>query len=710
MARERKDVRIEGLHCADCVKKIERSISRLPGINAISINFATGRMEIVYDTEKITLEQIRRAVKRMGYGVLREEIETETVFSLSNSEFVLTILSGCFLGMGLTVALAGFDSIALRSDFGHVTFSEMLFAAAMVLGGYFPARRAATAIANRGFVMDGLMIVGALGAVLIDAFPEGAAVLFLFSLAELLEDYSVERTRDSLTELMGFRPKTANVKKNGVLVETKVEDIEIGDIVLVRPGEQIGVDGNVVAGYSMVDQSPITGESVPVPKGEGDEVFAGTINREGRIEVVVTKGSSDTTLSKIVQMVESAADRRSQTARFIDRFARFYTPAVLLMSVSVATIPTFVLDQPFDVWFYKALLLLLISCPCALAISTPISMASSITGAARNGTLIKGGACIERLSQVDVLAFDKTGTITEGRIVVTDVIPLDGHSKEEVLRIAASLECLSGHPLGAAITALAEKEGIPLECVEDFQSIPGKGIKGSIGGSPHVVGSESVLEYPIEPAVKEKKLALENKGNTTILVGKEDETIGIIAMADKVRDSARRMISTLRENDGYDFLMLTGDNDAVARRVAGQIGAVDYRSELLPVDKARLIGGISRSGKKVVMVGDGVNDAPALIAADLGIAMGAAGSDTALEVADVALMSDDLSKIPYLLRLGRKTMRVVKTNIVVAIGVKLLFAVLVFPGLVTLWMAVAIGDMGVSLAVILNALRLARVG
>jgi Cd2+/Zn2+-exporting ATPase len=709
MALERQKVRIEGLHCIDCVENVEERISNLPGVKSISLSFATGSMEVEYDSRRISLEEIHRMIKRLGYGFLKEEVEGERIFSTSNREFVLALSSGAFLAIGLIILLTGQDFGLMDLGVTEIALSETLFIGAMIFGGYFPTRRMATAIANKTFVMDGLMVVGALGAVLIDAFAEGAAILFLFSLAELLEDYSVERTRDSLKSLVNLKPRTANVRRGGAFVPAKVETIIAGDIVRVRPGEHVSVDGIIRVGTSSIDQSPITGESLPVRKVVGDEVFAGTVNQEGRIEIEVTKESSDTMLSKIVQLVEAAADRKSKTARFIDRFAKYYTPAVLLMATVVTTVPTLLFGQAFEVWFYKALLLLLISCPCALAISTPVSMASSITSAARNGVLIKGGAYIERLEDIDMIAFDKTGTLTEGRLAVTDVMPFAGHSKEEVLRIASSLECLSEHPLGSAIVDAAKKEGIPLECIEEFKSIPGMGVKGMIGNEVFIVGTVRLFDMSSNLSAAETRASLESQGKTTVFVGTENEPIGIIALADRVRESAVDAVRRLRYGGEYELTMLTGDNAGVAANVAGELGVDDYRADLLPEEKVKAVEVMRKKGRSVAMVGDGVNDAPALAAADLGVAMAAAGSDTALEVADVALLSDDLTKVPYLLRLGKKTMRVVRTNIVVAIGVKLLFAILVFPGLVTLWMAVAIGDMGVSLGVILNALRLSRV-
>lgn len=708
MAVEREEVRIDGLHCIDCVKSIEKRISRLPGVQRIEISYTAGKMEVEYDPEKIRLEKIQSNIKRLGYGILREEMGNERVFSLANREFILALLSGSFLGIGLLIDFTFSDIMILDLSFWQVMMFEVLYLGAIALGGYYPVRRALTAIANRSFVIDGLMVIGALGAVFINAFAEGAAVLCLFSIAELLEDYSVERTRDSLKALTSLKPKMVNVRRGDLFAPVRVENVEVGDIVLVKPGQRVGVDGMVVVGNSTINQAAITGESLPVPKDVGDEVFAGTMNIEGRLEINVTKKSSDTTLSRIIQLVESAADKKSETARFIDRFSRYYTPAVLFMALAVATIPTILLNQPFDEWFYKALLLLLISCPCALAISTPISMASSITGAARRGVLIKGGLYLEELDSVNAIAFDKTGTLTEGAITVTDVIGLNGHSREDVLRVAASLECLSGHPIGLAITEAAERSGLSLECIESFESTPGRGLKGRMEDEWFFVGSSEMLDDSLNPIVTEKKSVLERQGKTTVLVGRETEIIGLIGLGDRIRDSAKEMIASLRRANHHELLMLTGDNPIVAEAVARQIGIGEFHAGLLPEEKVSAIQTLSRSGKKVAMIGDGVNDAPALVASDVGVAMGAAGSDTAIEVADVALMSDDLSKVPYLLRLGKKTMRIVKSNIAVAIAVKLLFTILVFPGLVTLWMAVAIGDMGVSLAVILNALRLSK--
>jgi Cd2+/Zn2+-exporting ATPase len=704
---ENKELRIKGLHCADCVRKIDKSVSTLPGIHHMELSFSTGKMKVEYDPDRISLNEIQSKVRNLGYGILEEEMEAEKVFALDNREFVFSLVSGIGLFTGLLVAFLTPDPVIVEFYRG-ILLSELFYTFGMIFGGYHVAIRAVKALFSKTFVIDSLMIIGAMGAVFIGAFAEGAAILFLFSMAELLEDYSVERSRRSLSELVDLTPKVASVRRGDRFVAVPAEEVKIGDIVRVRSGERISVDGIIIKGFSSVDQAPITGESMPVSVHEGDVVFAGTINQEGRLEVEATKEVKNSTLARIVELVESAEEHKAPTERFIDRFAKYYTPAVVGLAVSVAVIPTVVFQQSFDVWFYKALLLLLISCPCALALSTPIAMVSGITSGARNGVLFKGGVHVEKLAKIDTFAFDKTGTLTEGRPVVTDVIPFNGYSRKEVLSIASSLECLSEHPLGKAIVETAEDEGAATECVEDFTSMAGKGIKGKIGDESFLVGSRSIFSTEAFSGKEEVFSRLEDEAKTVVVVGKENEIAGVIGISDKIRDGSKNMIDNLHKMGVNRTVMITGDNKRTARAVTSKIGVDEYYPELLPEEKVSIIEGIRGGDGGVAMVGDGVNDAPALAAADLGIAMGVAGSDTALEVADVALMNDDISKVPYLLSLGKRTMGVVKQNIVLSIGVKLLFAILVFPGLVTLWMAVAIGDMGVSLAVILNALRISK--
>ncbi|MCK5024183.1 MAG: cadmium-translocating P-type ATPase [Thermoplasmata archaeon] len=701
------ELKIKGLHCADCVGKIEKSMSSLEGIEHIKLNFSTSKMQIRYNPDAISLEEIHSKIKSLGYGILDEEIEEISAFSLKNRKFVFTFISGIAMLLGLVMYFLTPDTV-LMTFYLDIHTSSLLFIIAMVFGGYHAVKKAGKALLNKVFVIDSLMLIGALGAVLIDAFAEGAAVLFLFSLADLLEGYSIERSRKSLNELVNITPKVASVRRGEKYIDIPIEEIQVGDMVLVRSGERIAVDGQVIKGVSSINQAPITGESMPVTKDIGDIVFAGTINQEGSLEIQVMKGYKDSTVAKIIELVESAEEQKAPIERFIDQFAKYYTPAVIIMAVMVTVIPTWVFQQPFNVWFYKSLLLLLISCPCALALSTPISIVSGITSGAKNGVLFKGGAYVEQLAKIDTFAFDKTGTLTEGKPVVTDVIPFNGYSREDVLSIASTLECRSEHPLGKAIVEIAEHESFFREC-SDFTAITGKGIKGIIENETYLVGSKKLFNPETLSNFEEDILKLEDEAKTIVIVGKENEAAGIIGLSDKIRDGSKRMVEDLHAMGIKQVIMLTGDNKRTAKAVAEKIGVDEYHAELLPEQKVSFIKKAAEENRRIAMVGDGMNDAPALATAHLGIAMGAAGSDTALEVADIALMDDNISRIPYLLSLGKRTMGIVKQNIALAIGIKLLFAILVFPGLVTLWMAVAIGDMGVSLAVIFNALRLTKV-
>lgn len=698
---------LQNLHCSDCINKIEKKMQSIEGIYKVKLSLATSRMTFGYDPKKISLKNIKLILASLGYKIIKEIKEKET-FSLKNREFVFSVESGILFIIGLFIHFYIYDPVIFDLYYS-IYFSYIFFISAMIFGGYHAAIRTIKELLNGIFVVDSLMIIGALGALLIDAFPEGAAVLFLFSIAGILEDYSVERSRKSLRELLSLVPKVASVKEDNKFVETPIEDIHIGAIVCVKAGEQISVDGIIKNGHSSVNQASITGESFPVSKNVGDEVYAGTINQNGYLEIKVTKEAQDTTLAKIIELVEHAEGKKAPTERFIDKFAKYFTPSVILLAICITIIPTFVFNQQFNVWFYKSLLLLLISCPCALALSTPISIVSGITSGAINGVLFKGGVYVEKLAKIDTIAFDKTGTLTEGKPVITDVIPFNNYSRKKILSIASSLECLSDHPLGKAIVEEADKEGANRECIENYTSIPGEGIKGKIGDEGYLVGRISLFDKKLLKDLSETFSKLEDEGKTIVLVGKPDQIMGVIGITDKIRDECMNLVKSLHNNGIKQIIMITGDNERTAKAVAEKIGIDEYYAELLPEQKVTIIKKIIKKRQKVAMVGDGVNDAPSLTTADLGIAMGVAGSDTALEVADIALMNDDISRVSYLLTLGKKTISVIKQNIIVAIGVKLILAILVFPGLVTLWMAVAIGDMGVSLAVIMNALRLSRI-
>ena len=545
---------------------------------------------------------------------------------------------------------------------------------------------------------------------------EAAATLFLFAVAELLEAFSMDRARNAIKALMDLSPAEANVLRNGVEVRVSVGDIAVGESVVVRPGEKIAVDGEVVLGRSSVNQAPITGESMPVDKEPGAEVFAGSLNGEGALEVRSTKPASDTTLARIIHAVEEAQASRAPSQRFVDRFARVYTPAVVGAALLLAVVPPLLSFGEWGTWVYRALAMLVVACPCALVISTPVSIVSGLTAAARGGVLIKGGAYLEAAGSVTTVCFDKTGTLTEGRPAVTDVVPLDGYGEQEVLRLAAGVERYSEHPLARAILEEAgQRNGSPPPS-RDFEAVIGRGARARVEQNLVYVGNERLAQdIGLEMRDVEDRLgALEVEGKTVVVVaiqrdGHAATVAGAIAIADQVRPGARDALRALREAGITHTVMLTGDNEGTARAVATQLGVDEYHASLLPDDKVRIVRTMESRGARVAFVGDGVNDAPALAAATVGVAMGVAGTDVALETADIALMADDLSKLSFAMRLSRQTLRIIRQNIWFSIAVKAVFLVLAVSGWATLWMAVA-ADMGASLVVIANGLRALRHG
>ena len=616
--------------------------------------------------------------------------EKESIWNRKN--FAIIISSAVLLGIGIFL-----ENFADQ----HVA-SQALFLLVVAISGYDIIKEGIEELLEGEFSIDLLITIAAVGAFLIGHGVEGASVVFLFFIAEFLESYAGERARNSMESLLKIAPETATVKKDGMEKVFHAHEVEIGDMVVVKPGDKIPLDGIVIGGKSSVNQAPITGESMPVGKYPGETVFAGTINQEGYMEIEVTKRSSETVISRIIELVRESQKNKSKTEAFITRFARYYTPTVILAAAVVATVPPFIFGLSFNEWFYRALVLLVVSCPCALAISTPVSMVSGITSATKNGVLIKGGQFIEEMQNVKLMVFDKTGTLTEGKLEVTDVKSFNNHSQEEVLEVAASLESKSKHPLAEPILKKAKKQNLSFKDVSDFKSVTGKGITGKIDGKRFYIGKASLIDELEIPGSDITEF--EEDGKTVVLVADDDHLIGLIGLRDKIRENAEKALQNLK-NQGIKTVMLTGDNEGTAKAVSSQIGIDEYYSGLLPEDKVRIVEKLLEEGQ-VGMVGDGVNDAPALAKSNVGIAMGAAGSDVAIETADVALMHDDLSKLNYMMKLSRKTMSVVKENVTVSILVKSSFAVLAVFGFVTLWMAVAFGDMGLSLAVILNALRI----
>jgi Cd2+/Zn2+-exporting ATPase len=612
-------------------------------------------------------------------------------------QLITGIIAGILLVSGLILEF--FTSLNI--------IPQVVFLSVIAVAGREILKKAGLSILKRRLDMNCLISIAAFGSFFIGHGEEGAAVIFLFFIAESLEEYAADKARKSISQLLKLAPETARVKEGNTEVELHVHEIKIGDIIVIRPGEKIPLDGRVLAGHSSIDESPITGESIPVEKTEGDEVYAGTMNEEGYLEVKVTKKPEDTVLSRIVKLVEEAERKKSKTEKFVDKFARYYTPSVIVLAFATFIVPTFILGYPWEVWFYRALVLLVVSCPCALAISTPVAMVSALTSSARHGVLIKGASHLEELNRVKAVAFDKTGTLTKGKLEVTDIVGFNKHSREEVLSIAASLESRSEHPIAKAILKKARDENIQLKEISRFRAIKGKGLEAQINGKTYYAGAEKLFE-DLSIKLPQEVSRFEQEGKTSIFISDEDRAIGVIALGDKVRDKSPKIISSLKKLN-IKTEMITGDNKQVADSLAKRIGIDEYHAQLLPDDKVRVIEKLTNRFGSVAMVGDGVNDAPALAAANVGIAMGAIGSDVAIETADIALMHDDLSKIDYLMYLSRKTMHVVKQNVTASILIKGSFTILALLGLINLWVAVAVGDMGLSLMVILNAMRLTRV-
>ena len=619
--------------------------------------------------------------------------------SWKRKQVILAVTSAVLLALGLICEF-------LISQY---LLAQVFFLLVVAICGKNIIRRAIKSLfTKRRLDMNFLMSIAALGAFLIGHGEEGAAVMFLFFIAEGLEEYAAQRARRSIERLLKLAPETAKVKKDGKEIELQVHEVGIGNVVVVRPGEKIPLDGEIIKGCSSINQAPITGESIPVDKTKGEEVYAGTVNQDGYLEIRVTKRSEEGILSKIAKMVEEAEKKKSKTEAFIERFARIYTPVVIALALGVAIIPTLFLGLPAGIWIYRALVLLVVSCPCALAISTPVSMVSAITSATRRGVLIKGSSYLEELNKVKAFAFDKTGTLTEGKLEVSDIMSLDRVSDEEILSLASSIEFHSEHPIAKAIVNSAESKKIKLREVKDFKSMPGKGIRARINGRIYYVGARNLYNDLDIQLPEEKINRFESEGKTTVFLSEGKNLLGVIAVRDKIRDASFKLIAELKKK-GIRTEMITGDNRHTAAAIAQSIGIDEYHAQLLPEDKLKIVDKLTFEFGSMAMVGDGVNDAPSLAKASVGIAMGAIGSDAALETADIALMHDDLSKISYLIHLAKETSRVIKQNVSVSIVIKTSFAILALLGMINLWVAVAIGDMGLSLAVILNSIRLTKV-
>lgn len=696
-ARAQQSVfQVSGLDCGDCAAKLEKRVAALAGVVAAQVNFAAGKMTV---THTAPLADILQAVKQAGYqaerltaGPRRPEAKGSW---WSNRRTQATIVSGLILGLATVLEWLNYgDSILIP-----------LYIAAAVIGGYSAAKSGLYGLRSFTFDMNFLMTVAVIGAAAIGEWSEGATVAFLFSFGNTLQTYTMDKTRQSIRALMELAPPEALVRRSGIEERLSVEEIVIGDLVIVKPGERIAMDGIVKSGLSAVNQATITGESLPVEKTAGDTVYAGTVNEHGALEIEVTRIAADSTLAKIMHLVEEAQAQKAPSQQFVDVFAKYYTPAVLLTAAGVMLLPWLLFNQPFAPWFYKGLVLLVISCPCALVISTPVSIVSAIGNSSRNGVLIKGGAYLEQMGGIQSIAFDKTGTLTHGRPVVTDILPLGENTEQDLLALAAAVEKWSEHPLAMAIVEKAKH--LSLQPASNFQALVGRGAQADINGQTVYVGNLRLFEelgLSLENT-KDTMIHLEEQGKTVMLIGSTAAIWGLIAVADTLRGNSKNAIQELRQAGMKHIAMLTGDNSRVAASIAKSLNLDAYYSELLPQDKVATVQKLTKEYGTVVMVGDGVNDAPALAAANVGVAMGVAGSDTALETADIALMADDLGKLAYVIKLSRKTVSVIKQNIGFAVLIKVIFVICTFFGYVDLWLAV-LADMGSSILVTLNGMRL----
>ena len=732
--------RVPGMDCSSCAQAVTGALEGRAGVSGAETRPAAGRVDVAHDPG-VGRDTLAGAIEGAGYEVRVDDGVSRDI--LTSRRAVVTAVSALALAAGLGVAAFGVDS-ELVSPLGtpHGT-ADLLFLLGTAVGGSVILRHGVESARRRSLDIDVLMsgaIVGAVAASLLFGealYFEGATLAVLFNVAELLEAYSMDRARGSLRELMDLSPDEARVRRDGEAVTVPADDVAVGETVLVRPGETVPVDGEVLAGESALDQSPVTGESVPVDKTVGDEVYAGSLNESGYLEVETTAGAGEHTLARIVELVEDAEAVKTDREQFVDRFADYYTPAVVGFAVLAAVGPPLLLGGAWLTWFVRGLTLLVLACPCAFVISTPVSVVSGITSAARNGVLVKGGSHLEAMGEVEAVALDKTGTLTSGELTVTDVVALNDNTETDVLRCARGLEARSEHPIGEAIVERATEREVGEREVESFEALTGRGVQARLDGTRHYAGKPSLFaergfdlshvhaatdggvvttrsrdrceRTDCLDLLEETIPDLQSEGKTVILVGTDQQLEGIVAVADEIRPGARSLADRLRALGVEHVVMLTGDNEHTARAIGDEVGVDEVRAGLLPEQKVETIRELERKYDGVAMVGDGINDAPALATATVGVAMGAAGTDTALETADIALMSDDISKLSYLRALSSRANGVVRQNIWASLAVKAALVVLVPFGYVAIWMAVLVGDAGMTVGVTGNAMRLSRV-
>ena len=692
----------------------------MPGVQELRFDILNAKMTVTYAEKEIKPDALQAAVKRTGMSAeLWDEkigsVQPTTLWVRQGRSF-LTTASGVLVAFGFAThgLTAGLGAAISEAETSIPPTVKLLYAAAVVGGVWFVLPKAWLAFRRLRPDMNLLMVVAVSGAIAIGQWFEAATVAFLFALSNLLEAWSVARARRAVAALMALTPPKARVIHDAEgrgehehLMD--VADVTVGSTVLVKPGEKFPLDGKIIKGQTSANQAPITGESMPVSKAVGDDVFAGTINGDGTVEFATTKAASDTTVARIIKMVGEAQSRRSPSEQWVEKFARYYTPTVMALALAVIVGPPLFFDGVWSKWFYEGLVLLVIACPCALVISTPVSIVAALASAAKNGVLIKGGLFVELPAHLRAVAMDKTGTLTEGKPSVREIVPLSGHTEPELMEIAAAIESKSEHPLARAVMTHAESLGVRPQRADDFQVIKGKGATAVLNGKPVWIGSHRYLEERGQetPEMHEKLESLSSAGSSVVVIGNNEHVCGFIAVADRMRSNAKATISDLRAAGIEHIVMLTGDNRGTAEAISRETRIDEVKAELLPEEKVKAVEDLVSRYKYVAMIGDGVNDAPAMACATLGIAMGAAGTDAAIETADIALMSDDLSKLPWLIHHSRRTLRTIRINIAASLAVKAVFVVLTLLARATLWGAIA-ADTGVSLLVVLNALRLLR--
>ncbi|NLM47009.1 MAG: cation-translocating P-type ATPase [Firmicutes bacterium] len=687
MQTREKTLRVEGLDCADCARRLEEGICRLDGIQECSLSYTTGRLYLRYNG---TLDQVRELAAAYGYS-LRESDEEDRGEAVARQRVMqAAIAAAVLLAAALTARFSG-------------TVSAIFLFLTIVIGGRTTFARAWAALRRRQLDMNVLMTVAVCGALLLREWWEGAVVAFLFAAGNALETYTAEKNRRALRSMMQDVPDVAHRLQDGLPEDVPVKAVAAGDLILVRPGEYIPLDGTVVGGSSQVNEAAVTGESLPVGKEEGSRVFAGSLNGAGSLTVRVSGTWQDSTLARIMRLVEEAREKRVPVQQFIDRFARVYTPAAMLLAVLYPLAGILAAGGGLKAWLYRGLALLLVACPCSLVLAAPLPVVAALTSAARRGILIKGGVFLEAVGQVKALLFDKTGTLTKGRPEVTAVHTFSRLAEREIIGLAASLEAHSEHVLAEAVRARADALGAEVLPVSDFSAVPGRGVAGIVAGTRYYLGSPAFLA---ERGIKTEILQqCGRNGETIIALATEKEVLGAVLLADTVREESAAAVHSLRTLGVEHISMLTGDRRQSAAALAERLQLDSFAAELLPEEKAAALQQELQQWGKVAMVGDGINDAPALALSTVGIAMGAAGSPAALETADIALLNDNLASLPYLLRLSRKTAAAIRQNITLSLLLKLLAILLVLSGRLTLWLAIT-ADMGASLLVTLNSMRL----